>query len=194
LREKLSGEWDEDWDSAVRVPPATYHEDVAVSDSRDPSAINVARSTYGGGFTPEGCVRDPDRSALAVVLQQNWENIRYNEGTRMAFTSVYSAITTATLAYLLQAPAEIDQRPLLIALDALSLFGLLVSIRLGFNALNYADKVFAAAANLGISEQFIGVRGARNWSRWMPITVLFPLLYVSSVGWFTWSAVLGHLP
>ena len=133
-----------------------------------------------------------DNSVLLEIFRQSWEHNRHMGNERLGFTTLYAVIVAGALAFLSQ-DSDIDQRPLLVALVFVSLFGFLVSLRLGLLISFYDRRLFDLGSELQIQKKHMGLDGPPGLAKLIKTRYVFPCFYAGGLAAFTWLSVKGSI-
>ncbi len=131
-------------------------------------------------------------SAYVELLTQRYEQLRHLDNLRMHFTTFYAVVVAGALAFLAQATGN-SSRPLLVALDVLSLLGLLISLRIGSGVTLMLGVLDQLADTLQVQRNLVSV-SSEDCTKYIRMRYLFPLIYIGGIVIFTWFSVLGKLP
>jgi hypothetical protein len=119
------------------------------------------------------------RNVMLEMVRQNWEHLRHIEQLRMRLANFYAVVVAGVLAFITQAP-NINQRPLLIVLAALSLFGVVTTLRFNAHIPFRLEKLRELARQMGVPADRIAYFGSEDWTRWIRFRNIF--LWLLSLG------------
>jgi Na+/melibiose symporter-like transporter len=119
---------------------------------------------------------------FTAIFQQNWENVRSIKSERIWFMNTYSVISAGTLSLLQSIHGEtVVQLPLIFAMCAFSVMGLLISLRLKAELEECLQKVDAMVVQAQVQE-FVALGGSEGaLSRYPQFRWMFPVFYSFAV-------------
>lgn len=126
-----------------------------------------------------------DPQIFAVVLDQNWQNVRNIKTERLWFMNTYTAITAGALTLLQTIRGEVVRQIALLGfMCAFSLMGLLTSLRLKAELDESLDVIQAIVAHGQMTEFMALGRSAGVLSRYPPFRWMLPAFYALTVAGF----------
>ena len=124
----------------------------------------------------------PGSPAFTAIFQQNWENVRSIKSERIWFMNTYSVISAGTLSLLHSIHGEaVVQLELIFAMCALSVMGLLISLRLKAELEECLQRLEAMVVHAG-AQEFVALGGSEGaLSRYPQFRWMFPVFYSFAV-------------
>jgi Na+/melibiose symporter-like transporter len=124
----------------------------------------------------------PGSPAFTTIFQQNWENVRSIKSERIWFMNTYSVISAGTLFLLQNIHGEaVVQLELIFAMCALSVMGLLISLRLKAELEECLQRLEAMVVQARVQE-FVALGGSEGaLSHYPQFRWMFPVFYSFAV-------------